>query len=108
MVVGDGPERAKLEQRARQISERIHFVGHQDDVWAYYFIADVFVLPSLVEGSPLVLFEAMAAKSAIVATAVGGVPDSIVDQQSGLLVGPGKLRRAIEGDRENPQRSSFA
>ncbi len=99
VLVGDGPERAKLEQRARQICERIHFVGHQDDVWPYYFIADVFVLPSLVEGSPLVLFEAMAANSAIVATSVGGVPDTIDDQQSGLLVGAGnsaELSRAIE------------
>src|SRR5579862_603463 len=99
LVVGDGPERVKLEQRASQINERIHFVGHQDDVWPYYFIADVFVLPSLAEGSPSVLFEAMAAASAIVATAVGGVPNTIDNQQSGLLVEAGKsadLSRAIE------------
>lgn len=89
IIVGDGPERANLEQQSAPFRNRVHFAGHQQNVWPYYFIADVFALPSLTEGSPLVLFEAMAANAAIVSTRVGGVPETIADEQSGLLVAPG-------------------
>lgn len=89
VIVGDGPERANLEQQSAPLRDRVHFAGHQQDVWPYYFIADVFALPSLTEGSPLVLFEALAANAAIVSTRVGGVPETITDGQSGLLVAPG-------------------
>lgn len=89
VLVGDGPERAALEQQAAPLRERVHFAGHQQDVWPYYFLADLFVLPSLTEGSPLVLFEALAAGTPVVATSVGGVPETIETGKSGLLVPPG-------------------
>jgi glycosyltransferase involved in cell wall biosynthesis len=88
LLIGDGPERTPLERLARDAGNNIQFLGHQANVWPYYFSADVFVMPSHSEGSPLVLLEAMAAGRAIVATAVGGVPETVVDGVSALLVAP--------------------
>ena len=59
------------------------------DVQPFYAIADVFALPSHTEGSPNVLLEAMAANLPIVATAVGGVPEMVANNESALLVPPG-------------------
>jgi glycosyltransferase involved in cell wall biosynthesis len=59
-------------------------------------MADMFVLPSHTEGSPLVLFEAMAARLPIVATAVGGVPEVVEDQRSALLVPAGQIVRLAD------------
>jgi glycosyltransferase involved in cell wall biosynthesis len=90
VIVGDGPERDGLEAIARASgdNDRITFVGHVADVQPFYATADVFVLPSHSEGSPNVLLEAMAAEVPIVATAVGGVPEIVVDEESALLVPP--------------------
>jgi glycosyltransferase involved in cell wall biosynthesis len=88
VIVGDGAERQQLESLAGANSDRVHFVGHQQNVWPFYFIAEVFVLPSLTEGSPLVLFEALAAHTIVVATSVGGVPEIIEHEANGLLVEP--------------------
>jgi glycosyltransferase involved in cell wall biosynthesis len=89
-VVGDGPERLRLEQAADEygLKHDAIFVGHIANVLPYYKIADVFALPSLSEGSPNVLLEAMAARTPVVATAVGGVPEIITSGVNGLLVAP--------------------
>ena len=87
-MVGDGPNRAKLERSAAELGDRVRFLGHQADVWPLYFIADIFVLPSHSEGSPLVLLEAMAAQRPIVATAVGGTPETVENDISAVLVPP--------------------
>jgi glycosyltransferase involved in cell wall biosynthesis len=88
VMVGDGPERERLQSaiKARGLDGHIIFAGQVDDVLPYYAIADVLALPSLSEGSPNVLFEAMAAGLPIVATSVGGVPEIVVSEQSALLV----------------------
>lgn len=88
IIVGDGPERARLEAAAQSwaCKERVIFTGQVNDVGAFYAIADVFVLPSHSEGSPNVLLEAMAANLPIVATAVGGVPEMVEDNESAVLV----------------------
>jgi glycosyltransferase involved in cell wall biosynthesis len=88
IFVGDGPERQRLETKAASlgISQRVVFTGEVNDVQPFYAAADVMVLPSHSEGSPYVLLEAMAANLAIVATAVGGVPEMVEDQKSALLV----------------------
>jgi len=99
MLVGDGPSRAELERAAGDLGDRVRFLGHQSNVWPLYFLADVFALPSHTEGSPLVLLEAMAAERAIVATAVGGVPETVNDGLSARLIPPHDvegLRRALE------------
>lgn len=90
VIVGDGPERERLEAAARSlgIGGRVHFAGQTSDVKPYYAAADLLVLPSHSEGSPYVLLEAMAAGVAIVATAVGGVPEMVEDEESALLVPP--------------------
>jgi glycosyltransferase involved in cell wall biosynthesis len=90
IIVGDGPERARLETAAKSLGckERVIFAGHVSDVRTFYVTADVFVLPSHSEGSPNVLLEAMAANLPIVATAVGGVPEMVENNESALLVPP--------------------
>jgi glycosyltransferase involved in cell wall biosynthesis len=90
IIVGDGPERARLEATAGSLGckDRVAFSGQVSDVQPFYAIADVFALPSLSEGSPNVLLEAMAANLAIVATAVGGVPEMVINNESALLVPP--------------------
>lgn len=88
LLAGDGPDRQRLEKAASDLGDRVRFLGHQTDVWPLYFIADIFVLPSHSEGSPLVLLEAMAAGRAILATAVGGTPETVESGVSALLVPP--------------------
>lgn len=88
IIVGDGPERGRLEAatEAHGIKERVIFTGQISEVQAFYAAADVFALPSHSEGSPYVLLEAMAANLPIVATEVGGVPEIVADNESALLV----------------------
>jgi glycosyltransferase involved in cell wall biosynthesis len=88
VIVGGGPEQDRLTQLARSLSlsDRVVFAGWHADVHPFYANADVFVLPSLTEGSSNVLLEAMAAKVAIVATRVGGNPEIITENEAGLLV----------------------
>jgi glycosyltransferase involved in cell wall biosynthesis len=88
VIAGDGPERERLEALARRVGANVVFLGHVADPWPLYNVADIFVLPSHSEGSPLVLLEAMAASVAIVATAVGGVPEVLTDERTGFLVPP--------------------
>lgn len=89
ILVGDGPDRSRLEAMARRcgVHDWINFAGHRADVAPYYSLADVVVLPSWSEGSPNVLLEAMAAGLPIVATAVGGVPEMVSPARAALLVG---------------------
>ena len=93
LLVGDGHERTALQSRAAPLGNRVLFAGHQADAWPYFCIADAFVLPSHTEGSPLVLFEAMAAGLPIVATSVGGVPEVVEDQRTAILVPPMQITR---------------
>jgi len=89
VIAGDGPERRNLLRHAYDLSGRVTFAGHLPDVWPLLNSAQLFVLPSLSEGSPIVLLEAMSAALPIVATNVGGIPDTIHDGVSGVLVPPG-------------------
>jgi glycosyltransferase involved in cell wall biosynthesis len=92
-VVGDGPERGAVEGIARDLGlgNRCRFLGWRADLPNVYAASDVVVLSSLNEGSPVSVIEAMAACRAVVATAVGGVPD-VVGQATGILVPPGDHR----------------
>jgi glycosyltransferase involved in cell wall biosynthesis len=88
VIVGEGPEREPLETAAASlgISDRVIFTGQVKNVEIYYAAADVLANPSHSEGSPYVLLEAMAANLPIVATAVGGVPEMVENDQTALLV----------------------
>ena len=95
-LVGDGPERSHLERVA---GEGVVFTGQIRDTTPYYAAADLMILPSLTEGSPNVLLEAMAVDVPVVATEVGGIPEIVRHRESALLVpsrSPGLLAHAIE------------
>jgi glycosyltransferase involved in cell wall biosynthesis len=90
VVFGDGPLRNKLERRLLElgISDRIRLPGFRRDLDALLPWADVVVLPSLTEGLPNVALESAAAGLPVVATAVGGIPEVVVDGYTGFLVPP--------------------
>lgn len=89
-IAGDGPLRTHLERLATELgcAERIKFLGHRRDVPALLNAADLFVMPSLSEGLPLAILEAMAARLPIVASGVGGIPEVIKPGSTGWLVPP--------------------
>ena len=90
LIVGDGPEKSNLEKLADElkISEDFLFPGYREDVQDIINAMDVFVLSSFHEGIPIALLEAMALEKPIVATKVGGIPEVVTDQISGILVEP--------------------
>jgi glycosyltransferase involved in cell wall biosynthesis len=91
MLVGDGTERAALEKQAASlgIRDRVTFCGTRRDLGNLLPAMDVFALPSLWEGLPLALILAMGAARPVVATRIAGIPEVVVDGESGLLVPPG-------------------
>lgn len=100
-LVGDGPDRQAFERHARScpFADRIHFVGFYPEPRLYLAHADIFVLASRSDPSPLVIPEAREAGCAIVATAVGGIPEALDWGRAGILVPPrdhGRLAEAIE------------
>jgi glycosyltransferase involved in cell wall biosynthesis len=94
-LVGKGPKRAELEQLARRrgVADRVRFAGAvgQDEIRDIYRSADVFCLPSMAEGLPVVLMEAMALELPVVATRIMGIPELVEEGRTGLLVTPGRL-----------------
>ncbi len=92
-LAGRGRETERLKQfAADQGLDRVHFLGHRPDVPDILAAADAWVMPSLSEGLPLALLEAMFAGKAIVASAVGGIPEVIESERDGLLVPPSDPR----------------
>ncbi|MGN0978391.1 MAG: glycosyltransferase [Faecousia sp.] len=87
-LVGDGETRKDMEALAEElgIREWVTFCGMQTDVHPYLQNADLFVLPSIYEGNPMTIIEAMGTGLPIVATAVGGIPDMLEDGKNALLV----------------------
>jgi glycosyltransferase involved in cell wall biosynthesis len=93
IVVGDGVEQEPLEQQASQlgIREKVHFAGFQGNPAEWMRLFDCMVQPSLTEGTPNSVLEALCLRVPVVATAVGGVPDLIVDGRNGLLAPPANI-----------------
>jgi glycosyltransferase involved in cell wall biosynthesis len=98
-LVGDGPDRRDLERRAHELGlvRRCLFVGYQDDVAPYYEAIDALLLPSVNEGTPVSVIEALAARRPAVATRVGGVPDVVRDGVDGFLVETGDVDALADG-----------
>ena len=90
LVVGDGSIRPDLMTQTRElgISDNVVFLGHREDTDVLLQALDIFVLPSLSEGIPMALLEAMAASRAVVASRVGGIPEIIEDEVEGFLIEP--------------------
>jgi len=90
-VAGDGPLRADLEEQARGLGlgDKFRFLGYRSDMHQVIAALDVYVLPSLWEGLPLALLEALAMNKLIVCTRVGGNPEIITEGENGLIVEPG-------------------
>lgn len=99
-IVGDGPQRADCARLAEQLGvrDRIRFYGTQRDVARFMRSADFFVVTSETEGIPAVVLEAGISGLPVIATRVGGLPECILDGETGILVDPGtpsELRKAI-------------
>ncbi|HKD78139.1 MAG TPA: glycosyltransferase family 4 protein [Candidatus Angelobacter sp.] len=100
VVSGEGPDRKAIEQMIVKygLEKNVLLAGQQSDMPSVYAAMDIFVLPSLNEGLPMTVLEAMAAAKPIVATRVGAIPNVIRDGETGLLVDPrdeAGLRHAI-------------
>src|SRR5262249_6030063 len=91
LVVGDGDLMEPLKNQARTlgVADRVVFAGHRTDVPDLLGAIDIFCISSLYEGTPLALFEAMAAGKTIVSTAVDGCREVLEDGKTGLFVPPG-------------------
>jgi glycosyltransferase involved in cell wall biosynthesis len=91
IIAGDGPLREQLQALAQQygLAHEVMFLGHRSDGNNILGLMDLFVLPSLSEGIPMVLLEALALARPVVATAVGGIPEVIEHEINGLLVDAG-------------------
>lgn len=88
LIIGDGPMYQKLLTlvSSRRIPNNVKFYGFRRDISEILSIVDVFVLSSVEEGLGLAIIEAMAAKKAVVATNVGGIPEVVIDGETGILV----------------------
>lgn len=110
LLIGDGALRETLQAQANAagLAQHIHFLGNRSDVPALLAASDGFVLPSLWEGLPMALIEAMASGLPIVATEVSGTKQVMVAGETGLLVPPGSvphLQAAMLDMVSNPQRA---
>ena len=111
LLVGDGPERAALAEHATRLGilDRVQFTGYVEDLSPFFARMDVFALPSLHEGAPMALLEAMAAGVPGVAARVGGIPEMIGESGAACLVDghdPVVWARTLEGilaDRANAE-----
>lgn len=100
LLVGDGENYQKLKDEAKvlRLENRVFFLGKRKDVNKLLRIADIFVFPSLSEGLPLAVIEAMASGLPIVASDVGGIPELVKEKVNGFLIKPmslGSIERAI-------------
>lgn len=111
LVVGDGPLRADLEALAERLGlgNRVRFTGFRSDVGETMAAVSISVIPSQSEGLSNVLLESMAASLPVIATSVGGTPEVVENEQSGLLVPPRDpvaLGRAIGSLLDDPARAA--
>ncbi len=94
IIVGDGPLRNHLESEIidRGLIDNVFLLGYREDIPSIMAASDIFVLPSYREGTPLVIYEAMAAGLPVIATNIAGIPEQIIDDQSGYLIPTGNSK----------------
>ena len=88
--IGTGPYEKELRDSVQEMNlhDSVSFYGLQSNVYPYLNRADCFLLPSLYEGMPMTLIEAMGSGLPIIASGVGGIPDMITNEESGILITP--------------------
>ncbi|WP_034629661.1 glycosyltransferase family 4 protein [Desulfotruncus alcoholivorax] len=91
LIAGDGPLRASLQEQVHSagMQDFFTFTGAVKNVAQVYQVMDIFVLPSITEGLPLTILEAMSFGLPVIASAVGGIPELIINNETGLLIPPG-------------------
>ena len=90
VIIGDGPEKENLKRLIEKthLENSVFLIGYIDNAYRYLKAFDIFVLPSVKEGQPWTILEAMAAETPIVATNIAGIPEMLENEKSGLLVEP--------------------
>jgi glycosyltransferase involved in cell wall biosynthesis len=90
VFAGDGPMRDELKRQVNSlgVQNHIHFLGFRNDVETLLRNFDLFILPSLYEGLPNVVLEAMASRLPVIATEVDGTPEAVIHSVTGLLIPP--------------------
>ena len=101
LIVGSGPLESKLKELTKSLGlgNSVIFTGFRQDITNILQETDILVMPSLREGLPMILLEAMATGVPVIAARVGGIPEIIIDAETGLLVNPKDtlgLSRAIK------------
>lgn len=109
VICGDGPLKAQLRAKAEELGvrDRLKLLGFRKDIAELHKAADIFVFPSLQEGLPVALMEAMASGLPIVASKIRGNEDLISNNQGGYLVNPTdseQVAKAIEKMIQNPKK----
>lgn len=94
IIIGEGYERDNLEKLIMKLGmkDNVLMPGYENEAWQYLPLFDVFALPSLTEGFPITILEAMQSGVPIVATRVGGVPEILDEGAAGVLVKPGDVK----------------
>jgi glycosyltransferase involved in cell wall biosynthesis len=98
LVIGDGPLENHFIRRTRHlgIDKHVSFLGFREDIPHILSAIDVLVVPSLREGLPLTILEAMVAEKPIIATNVGGIPEAIKHRETGILIPPRDATKLAE------------
>jgi glycosyltransferase involved in cell wall biosynthesis len=98
LLAGDGPLEQDIKTQSTEfgLNDNVRFLGYRSDTQKLFAASDVVVLPSKIEGLPLVAVEALASGRPVVATAVGGTPEVVIDHQTGLLAPPEDPSRFAE------------
>jgi glycosyltransferase involved in cell wall biosynthesis len=110
VIIGDGDRRNLIERKTQELGLTGHILltGYKKEACDYLPLFDVFVLPSLTEGLPITLLEAMQSERPVVATNVGGVQRVLGNGECGVIVKPGDphgLADAVSFVREGPERA---
>lgn len=96
-LIGDGPMGPDLQQSIRAVKgKNISYLGYKSDIAKHLSAADIFVLPSSVEGFPMSILEAMAMKVAIISSDVGAVSDVLTNNVDGVIITPGSESEIIQ------------